>query len=78
MGDIVWVPMFWWHETCGLDVYSVGIGGVSYPGCEHETHETCSGPADYKLEHTQLCTNTRYQDTSAFDHFARASTDNNK
>jgi hypothetical protein len=31
-GDILWVPDFWWHETCGLDSYSVGIGGITYEG----------------------------------------------
>jgi len=32
-GDIFWVPDFWWHETCGLDPFSIGIGGITYSGC---------------------------------------------
>lgn len=29
-GDTLWVPDFWWHETCGLDACSAGIGGITY------------------------------------------------
>ncbi len=32
-GEIIWVPNYWWHETCGLDDYSVGVGGITYKGC---------------------------------------------
>jgi hypothetical protein len=32
-GDIIWVPNFWWHETCGLERWSIGIGGLSYDTC---------------------------------------------
>ena len=27
LGTILWTPRGWWHETCGLDVYNIGIGG---------------------------------------------------
>lgn len=33
MGEIFWTPDYWWHETCGLDPWSIGIGGISYDGC---------------------------------------------
>lgn len=32
-GDILWLPNYWWHETCGLTNYSVGFGGITYRGC---------------------------------------------
>lgn len=28
-GDILWLPNFWWHETCGLKRYSIGMGGIT-------------------------------------------------
>lgn len=28
-GDVIWVPNYWWHETCGLDPYSIGLGGIT-------------------------------------------------
>jgi len=33
-GDILWLPGGWWHETCNLDSYSAGIGGVTYDGAD--------------------------------------------
>ena len=33
-GDILWLPNYWWHETCGIENYSVGIGALTYEGCE--------------------------------------------
>ncbi len=27
-GDVVLVPRYWWHATCGLDEWSIGIGGL--------------------------------------------------
>ena len=32
-GDTIWVPHYWWHETCGLDEYSIGLGGLSHDDC---------------------------------------------
>jgi hypothetical protein len=32
-GDVIWVPNYWWHETCGMDAFSAGIGGITYRGC---------------------------------------------
>jgi len=28
-GDIMWTPSWWWHETCALEEYSIGIGAVT-------------------------------------------------
>ena len=28
----MWIPDGWWHETCNLDDFSSGIGGVTYAG----------------------------------------------
>ena len=43
-GDVIWVPNDWWHETCGLDEYSIGIGGVTYKGCCNDLHGQGAGP----------------------------------
>ena len=32
-GDVIWVPDFWWHETCGLDDFSIGLGALTYDTC---------------------------------------------
>lgn len=32
-GEVIWVPNYWWHETCSLDRFSAGIGGITYKGC---------------------------------------------
>lgn len=32
-GEMIFVPNDWWHETCGLDDFSIGIGGITYPNC---------------------------------------------
>jgi len=47
-GEVVWLPNGWWHETCGLEGYSIGIGGITYHGAHSigpEGEET-SGPCD--------------------------------
>lgn len=33
VGDILWFPNFWYHETCGHDAFSAGIGGVTFREC---------------------------------------------
>ena len=40
-GEVIWSPGFWWHETCGLDEYSVGIGGVTYKDIQFGEQEVC-------------------------------------
>lgn len=35
-GDILWLPSYWWHETCGLQDYSIGMGGLTYQESEHD------------------------------------------
>ena len=32
-GDVIWVPDYWWHETCGLEAFSIGLGALTYDGC---------------------------------------------
>jgi len=27
------VPDYWWHETCGLEDFSIGLGALTYDGC---------------------------------------------
>ena len=45
-GEVIWVPNYWWHETCGLDEYSAGIGGITYQvrafcQCTHALRDSC-------------------------------------
>ena len=44
-GDMIWVPDYWWHETCGLDNFSIGLGALTYDGC-------CP---DVKLKQKHVC-----------------------
>ena len=45
-GEVIWVPDYWWHETCGLDDFSVGLGALTYDGCcpleRREQVEACA------------------------------------
>ena len=45
-GDVIWVPDYWWHETCGLEEFSIGLGALTYDGCcpaaDLERVEDCS------------------------------------
>ena len=31
LGTMLYIPRGWWHETCGLDNYTMGIGGFPSP-----------------------------------------------
>jgi hypothetical protein len=48
-GEVMWVPDDWWHETCSLDTFTMGIGGVGYDGCcpQDERHK------DYTCGHAE-------------------------
>ena len=48
-GDVVWVPDYWWHETCGLDKWNIGVGGVTYPGSAHEAFPPCTSDKEHVL-----------------------------
>jgi hypothetical protein len=55
-GDIMWTPSWWWHETCALEEYSIGLGAVTWDeSSEGRIDQDCgdkrtptSGP--FKLE----------------------------
>jgi len=47
-GEVMWVPNYWWHETCGLDEFSAGIGGITYKGCCEDIKS--SVPPDVKCK----------------------------
>lgn len=32
-GDIIWLPSFWWHETCNTQDHSVGMGALTDEDC---------------------------------------------
>jgi len=52
-GDIMWTPSWWWHETCALEEYSIGIGAVT---CD----ETLEGRID------EPCSDKRTQTAGQF------------
>jgi len=47
-GDVIWVPNYWWHETCGIDGFSAGIGGITYKGCCHDLDDSVPPNPDCK------------------------------
>ena len=69
-GDILWLPTFWWHETCGLDDFNVGFGGLTEEASAHggPREGTCSaeeratsqhygpGMAMHRVEDIEACT----------------------
>jgi len=57
-GDIIWVPDFWWHETCGLDGFSAGIGGITYEGADNPgtQQRTCAQEVgEYAISDIPYC-----------------------
>lgn len=47
-GEVLWLPGYWWHETCALDAFTIGIGGITYKEYEFERRDftkpaTCFG-----------------------------------
>ena len=32
-GDVLWLPSYWWHETCNLEYHSIGMGALTYDKC---------------------------------------------
>ena len=55
-GDLLWVPDFWWHETCGLDAYSVGIGGITYARCDDvQGKQRPCGKEEYTIHDLEWC-----------------------
>jgi len=42
-GDIIWLPGGWWHETCNLDPFSAGVGGVTYKEVEEKPKQRDRG-----------------------------------
>ena len=58
-GEVLWLPNFWWHETCGLESYSVGLGGVTYENCcGSDTKYTC--PPDNIEKHRYTTSDIPY------------------
>jgi len=51
-GEVIWLPDYWWHETCGLDDFSIGLGALTYDGCcppeRQQTREQCGNSAHEK------------------------------
>lgn len=57
-GDIFWLPDFWWHETCGLSDFSVGIGGVVN---NYENAYEKDSDADLREISPPMCIETEYE-----------------
>ena len=32
-GEILWLPNFWWHETCSVGDFTMGVGGLTTDDC---------------------------------------------
>ena len=70
IGDIVWVPNFWWHETCSLDDYTVGFGGLTdrnvirRGNCVGGTRSGPGGERTYSVADLQYC----IDESSTVDH----------
>ena len=47
-GSIVWTPPGWYHETCTLDDFTIGIGALS---CERRTSSTARATAHTVLHY---------------------------
>jgi len=56
-GDLLWVPDWWWHETCGLDNFSVGIGGITYENADKDTRtRPCAvSEGEYRSQDIKYC-----------------------
>ena len=53
-GEVIWVPTYWWHETCGLEDFSIGLGALTYDGCCPES----------QLDRKEECTSERHKGDS--------------
>ena len=38
-GEILWLPSWWWHETCGLQTYNIGFGGITFKDSNYVKHD---------------------------------------
>ena len=59
-GSIMWIPAGWVHETCGLDVYSVGMGALSFDGADEMPLKMSGCPdnnfgTEYQLDAAPFC-----------------------
>jgi hypothetical protein len=54
-GDTMWVPDWWWHETCGLDKYSVGVGGITFEGAEKRSASRECAEYEYRMNDIPWC-----------------------
>jgi len=57
-GDVIWVPSMWWHETCCLEDYSIGLGALTYDDCcptgEMKTKQRCMRDG-YRIDQIPAC-----------------------
>jgi len=61
-GDLLWLPMWWWHETCGVDAVSFGVGGITFPDCcrADQVHDCMNDPNEvvghsYRVVDIEYC-----------------------
>ena len=58
-GDVMYIPEGWWHETCSLDPFSVGVGALledsdsTLPRGHNRTCPTSS----YRTQELSFCQN---------------------
>jgi hypothetical protein len=55
LGDIIWTPGQWWHETCSLDGFSVGFGGLVEDEANQGRHPSTCAPPLYQVKDVAFC-----------------------
>jgi len=64
-GEVLWLPHGWWHETCGLEGFSVGIGGITYKGATDSAGpRPCVNDGEYKIGDIPYCQSNHCPDIS--------------
>ena len=64
-GEVIWLPSHWWHETCGFDEFSVGVGGIVYPQAILEGDVDMCVAEEYLIDEMPYC--QRYGCSSLYE-----------
>ena len=53
-GEVLWLPNYWWHETCGMEDYSIGMGAVTYEEDSHREYNKITSAFPMKLKRASI------------------------